>query len=550
MKKKLLSLLLALLALTTTALAAQYADAGGTVRDEDAPADADETAYYETDPLPPLGNPFNLRWDTETSEASGSQNGRARWETSGPFQGKARISYYRVGEPESAVTRVTVHYSANHPNSFSNTRFLYTAGRFSSGDYYFTVKNLGDGITYSDSAEVSSLDMPDGAGIYHYVDPGEETALTAPAQVRWEWPAAVWEDRQDEDERMLTYEINYGYSETSVQDPAGIFMIGGSSFSQSGEEDSWLQDRLISENGAGWYYFRVRPISRDIERWRNGQWSPWSEGYNLLEASQKITDSLNAIDKSAPAEDVRSQVQALNKTELLNALTADIQGAETGTEAALAALENALGGPARPAVAPELADTFNADGVSIMGAALNNATGDPVLNIGRPKQENHVRDELYSSTLAVDFSMELENVEDSHDLAVPVKVTLPVPANINPDFLAVLHYKADGSFEEVLHTVFEKDGRWYASFVLTGFSDFTLTQTVSREGPPALQTAPDGRWQAVNVPEGARLLLARYEEGRLRSAEELSALSGTLEGSGKLFLLDREGRPLCPAASL
>ena len=98
----------------------------------------------------------------------------------------------------------------------------------------------------------------------------------------------------------------------------------------------------------------------------------------------------------------------------------------------------------------------------------------------------------------------------------------------------------------MLHTVFERGGQWYASFVLTGFSDFTLTERLGA----AIQTTPGGGYQAVNAPTGARLLLARYEGTRFRSLEVLESLSGTLGGSGRLFLLDGEYRPLCPAGDL
>lgn len=558
MKKKLFFLLLALLALSTTALAAQHADGDGTVWETDgtdyyaleAPAPM-AAALAKEAALTPLGDPSNLRWNPETP-------GEALWETTGLFQRKLTVSFYRVGGPEEPLLTTRHNFGINHYSEFSANDFHYGTGAdphnvhgdpLTTGDYYFTVQNLGDGVTYGDSAVVSSLDLP--GGVYHYVEPAMDTTLETPQAGHWQWPAAIWDDRQKEDERIKTYYINYGYSETPAHSPEDIRSIGGTFSSTSGDEDSWLQDRLIGEHGAGWYYFRIRPISAGIEQWRNGAFSPWSEGYNLLEASKKITDSLNAIDKTKP-ENIRPQVQALNRTELANALTADIQGAETGTEAALTALEEALGGPARPTVAPELADAFDVKGVSIVGAALNNVTGSeaPALNIGRPKQDNHVRDENYNNTLAVDFSMELSGVESPHDLAVPVKVTLPVPAGVNPDFLAVLHYRADGSFEETHHTVFEKDGQWYVSFVLTSFSDFALTEKGTQGDGPSIVVQRNGQYDVVRAPEGAKLYLARSEDGRFCSAEELKALSGTLEGSGKLFLLDAQSRPLCPAAAL
>lgn len=554
MKKRLLFLLLSLLALTGTAFAAQHTDGDGTVWETDG------TGYYAweapaplaaalAEDLTPLGDPSDLRWDPDVP-------GIARWETKGAFQRKCKIIYYRTDAPDTPAAQTTITFGGLHASaSFDNNNFYYHTGEgwtgssskqpLLSGDYYFTVQNLGDGVTYGDSAVISSLDTPDGKGVYHYVEPAMDTTLETPAQGHWEWPAAVWEDRQDEDERIKTYYIGYGYSAERLEDLSGLRSIGGSYSSKSGREDSWLQERLIGEHGAGWYYFRVRPISADIEQWRNGGWSEWSEGYNLAEAAREITDQLNQIDKNASKEDIRRAVQDLGQTELHNALTADILEAGTGASEALAALEAALGGPAKASVDETMADRFDAGGVSVVGAALNNVTGDPVLNIGAPKDSHDVRDENYSSTLAVDFSMDLAGVENPHDLAVPVKVTLPIPEDINPDFLAILHYRAGGSFEEVLHTVFQKDGQWYASFVLSSFSDFTLTVKAA-----SIEVQRGGRYQAVNPPAGASLVLARYEGGRMTAFEKLKEFSGTLEGAGTLFLLDEGFRPLCAAKDL
>lgn len=552
--------LAAALALAGTALAAQHTDSQGNTWNTDeanyyaleAPARPALMAADGETALTPLGDPSNLRWDTDTP-------GETLWETEGAFQMKLEIIYYRTDNPDEPVTR-TIHFynGSTEIHQFSDNHFYYFTGEgwnntdlqspLSSGDYYFTVQNLGDGITYGDSAVISSLDLP--GGVYHYVEPAMDTTLETPPQGRWEWPASVWDDRQETDERIRTYFIEYGYSAEKPEDLSALSPVGGSFFSTSGQEDFWLQDRLIGENGAGWYYFRVRAISADVEQWRNGAFSPWSGGYNLLEASQKITESLNAIDKNAQPADIRQQVQALNKTELKNAMTADIQGAGTGALDVLTALERAVGSPASANVAQEMAERFDVNGVSVVGAALNNLTGaeSPVLNIGAPKEENHVRNELYSSTVAVDFSMDLSGVHQPHELAVPVKVTLPIPAGVNPEFLVILHYHAYGGFEEVVHNVFQgENGQWYVSFVLSSFSDFTITELAA-----SIKTEPDGRYETAGVPDGARLYLARYEGGRMTSFEELKELSGTLTGNGakKLFLLDGQFQPLCKSATV
>lgn len=105
------------------------------------------------------------------------------------------------------------------------------------------------------------------------------------------------------------------------------------------------------------------------------------------------------------------------------------------------------------------------------------------------------------------------------------------------------YYRPDGS----VITAAEMDelGNW-----LPDIPQVTVRAGDPGGGVPALETGPGGAYEAVNVPEGAALYLARYEGGRFQSLEALPALSGTLEGSGKLFLLDGGFRPLCAAREL
>lgn len=128
------------------------------------------------------------------------------------------------------------------------------------------------------------------------------------------------------------------------------------------------------------------------------------------------------------------------------------------------------------AASDKIKESFSLDKVAIVGASLNKKeedTQDVALVIGSPKSED-VIPELYDSTLSIKFSMELVGVENSHALAVPVQVTLPIPSNINPMFLHILHYMQDGSVEEIWPFIYEKDGQYYAQMVLSSFSDFAI----------------------------------------------------------------------------
>ncbi len=64
-------------------------------------------------------------------------------------------------------------------------------------------------------------------------------------------------------------------------------------------------------------------------------------------------------------------------------------------------------------------------------------------------------------------------------LAVPVKITLPVPDSIDPDCLVVLHRHSDGSFEEISspRLYVSREGETaFVSFVVHDFSDFALAE--------------------------------------------------------------------------
>lgn len=433
--------------------------------------------------LTPLTDPTDLMWDT-------ANPGRCIWKTDGFFQNELYFKIYKEGTSKP-VFETTQYYDGNASTDFSVDHFAEMcaggdSGPWDSGRYYFTVQNHGDGIQYSDSGIVSSKDFTD--GIYVYNQPA--AVLDAPEQGTWNWPAAEWTNLTDP--QVSNYFIEYGFSETFVDtqtNPYSIMTIGSTTGAVSGQADTWLQNKLIGENGIGYYYFRVRALSNNIEAIRNGGFSPWSAAYDLKAASEGIKDALTNLNNSATGTNVKEEVQKLNSVELENAMRTDLDGSN-GTIDALAALEQKVGGPAAVAVAPEVANSFAQGDISVVGAKLNNTTdggNDVTLNVGKADPKD-IRDEMYDSAVAVNFSMTLGNVPSTQRLDVPVKITLPIPANINPDFLVILHYHADGSYEEVHTNCFEdSSGKWFASFVLTSFSDFVMTQQAGADpvDPPS-----------------------------------------------------------------
>ena len=155
----------------------------------------------------------------------------------------------------------------------------------------------------------------------------------------------------------------------------------------------------------------------------------------------------------------------------------------------IAQLEAAVGVDTSIAVSDD-APAIDPSDISIVGAGLNtleDSSEGITLNIGAPKNEDHVLPALYDSTVSVSFSMDLDNVADTENLDVPVKITLPIPESINPLFLVILHYHANGYMEEITPYISYENGKHYASFVLTSFSDFVMIE-------PIFVDVPDDTW--------------------------------------------------------
>ncbi|MBR5268082.1 MAG: hypothetical protein IKU20_07815, partial [Lachnospiraceae bacterium] len=339
-----------------------------------------------------------------------------------------------------------------------------------SGTYYFTVQSLGDYIEYCNSDVATS-------GLYTYAKP--TTKLDRVTDLAW----------VDKDDEFVTW---IDWKELSVSDFVDGYQVqmyycdiidgtyvpydGMRGFGNPHTENP-IDDHYFQEKGDGFYKFRVRALSNDMEVIGNGRWSDFSPAYDTMGVTQQVNNNLTGIISNTTTQSgILSAVQNVDTQELKTALLVDQDN--TGATDKLAELEDKVGGAASVQVT-NAASAFNQSEVSIVGANLNknDVNAAPIqLVVDKPKDPTHVIPELYNSSVAVSFSMDLENVEDTKNLAVPVKITLPVPSSINPDFLVIYHYEVTGGYPKLIHPyVYQEGGKWYADFVLTSFSDFVMT---------------------------------------------------------------------------
>ena len=439
--------------------------------------------------LPKLSAPTNLEWgnryiwewddEQQTSTmVSESWPGCISWKPSENSQAHTSVKVYRTANPEEPCWQTTIHYgSTNIPEWRSEE--LFTASTPESASYYFTITEIGDGINYSDSDTVTSdiwtytkpaakLDLCtnlDWIAKHPYSDEGPVPTFTFPAN-----------------DYVCGYDIDILFAKTADEEP---YSIGGilSTYETTTEQGyGFMPDEYIQRNGSGFYYYKIKALSSDITQICNSDWSELSLAYNLTEVVDNVQSELEVIvaDKDSLGEDeIRNAVQSMDTTELKNAMLADESVVDS-----VSALEEQVGGPASVEISHDASD-FDAEKISIVGANLNNARSaeDPVKLVISKPEEDHVIDTAYNNSVAVKFSMDLENVEDTENLAVPVKITLPIPETINPDLLVILHYHANGTMEELRYpdsvSIYQKDNQNYASFVLTSFSDFVMTQLTS-----------------------------------------------------------------------
>ena len=398
----------------------------------------------------------------------------------GLTQNRYEITIYRDGEtkPVYGPTTWSNSTSLNFMRVCNDMAFPYfMPEELRSGDYYFTVKAEGDGTNYTDSELVTSPK-------WHYDAPS--AVISAPGGL----------DVQQSD-GSLTFTWN------ASDDPmAGGYLFGYRRTGKTGSGTGWSGVRsgdtfktLTKEDllrmGEGTYVYMVRAYSKDITEKKPSEWAVFGEytvSGELIELSN-VVDNLPADPTAAQVEAAVAAVKAIDSTKLAKAMAADTD--EDGSVAKLAKLEALTGKTAQPQVAAGLA--IDAADISVVGGGLNAVgSGAVTLDFANASQEdtaalieNNVIETQVRNTLV--FDMKLKEGDSVIEppaggaLDVPVAVTLPIPENINPEFLVMLHLHPDGSVTEEPFAVIQKDGKWYARMVVTSFSAFLMGEVVQIE---------------------------------------------------------------------
>ena len=451
--------------------------------------------------LTQLGTPTNLTWGVwyDSDDQSSTLPGAMSWDRVEPSQNKYQIMIYRQGEAEPIYRTTHTFYSGYTASKFSVYHLIDGVENPESGSYYFTVQALGDGTQYSDS-EVATSEA------WTYTSPGQ--ALPQVTSLWWDGTTMVWEGLDDES-HVYGYETEISFSETADGEPRAVHSVYSRDSSQHEQE---LPEEVLAEYGDGCYTFRVRALTTNAEAIWNSPWSEPSAVRNQGQASGSVEDKLDEILEDATGESsdvtaIQSALEALDREELAAAMAADT--GNSGAAQKIQALEEKANVTVNTTVAQEMQGSFSADDITVIGAGLNAASAGSgvTFEIGQVEKPEAVIEEQYQN--ALQFSMGLTGgVTEDSTLKVPVKITLPVPAGINPDFLVILHYHADGTYEEIRPYIDQKGGKSFATFVVTSFSTFVMAE---RHYAVTIRTTPGNASVSVTTAAGGAIGPDMYE---------------------------------------
>lgn len=363
------------------------------------------------------------------------------------------------------------------------------------------------------------------------------------------------------DEKVRIYDVMCYYAANISEEP---YDIGGSFVENDPEMTIQLDDWMLEDYGEGYYYFKIRPISGDITKIRHGEWSEMSPAMDMRSISEAINDQLDGILTSGTIQtkdQVLAAIEAIDKDELSAAMSADQDNSKAVQK--IQELEQKVGVTTTKSVDEAMQATFDASKVTVVGAGLNAAgAGSEVeLKIGKA-DEDVVIPAQYNNT--VQFSMHLDGAVDAdtstgnQQLAVPVKIVLPVPAGVNPAFLVVLHYHAGNqTYDQILPYIYQDGGQWFASFVVDSFSNFALAEDASAVENGNGSILVSIKEELMGESTGKAIAAAYDEKERLLGTGFLDengqgeiACDAAQAATVKVFLLDEKNAPIFQAAEI
>ncbi|MBR3569968.1 MAG: hypothetical protein IKN96_04070 [Oscillibacter sp.] len=516
--------------------------------------------------------------------------GMMYWAVDAESQRRYRIDLY-MKDPEAEPTLIeTVKEWKSTPDGTMDSNFRFFWNPRSSGEYYFTVRAIGDGIEYLDSEAAQSdtwiyeapetrltaperprwKNVTEASTVYIYppLDEGADSLYRIGYEARWWYVAALTKDDEEEvvaDGGEGSTVVTTEDSGDTEEDPTKPKEVGTVLTFYPRHYEFKPSEKMIGEFGSGYYSVEIRALSGDVNKARPSDWSELSMARYIKSEDDDLQAIVDRVDKNT--DELNRQlaidnVRRFGTYKLVEMMSADTDN--TGAAAAIAQLENITGNYAQIRVSGGLNEIFPEQNIGVVGAGLNVDLGQTVVFHLGAAHADEVPPSLYSH--AVRFSMQLLDTNgasltpDGTELKVPAKITLPVPANINPSFFTILHHRMDGTVETIPRVALRKvENQWHASFILTSFSDFTMAEAAALMEAKAAGGGVSLSYRFKTQGVQTALCAVRDASGRLLGAASLPLSEsnrtvqipcGGVPADAKLFLLDARSAPIVAALSV
>lgn len=385
------------------------------------------------------------------------------------------ITYEVVPEAEGEYR----YYIFKDGEAYDGTFYINQKGSFpyhyditESGDYTFQVSSVGDEINTETS------DLSEMSEVFSYHKPDE--AFGAPDNMRWsstDHGVAMWEPPSGSGKYkdILRYRLKLYEGESEREEDRVLTVYGI-------KTTSYDLSKYITEEKE--YTFSVQALSEDITRVFHGEETFGSGGTDIPEENKGVLEALEEINNSyaSPSDAVR-EMKKLDTKDLAIAMQSNEEVLKTIKDLENKYL-NDLDATVETSVSADVG--IKSGEIELVGAGMNVASGSNAVRfeVKKPDQEAKVDPTLYKNTFQVDFS--LKGVVGK--LFVPVRITMPIPNDMKPDRLVLLHHHKDGTYEIVPLTKNE-DGT--VSFTVTSFSVFTFAEEAENTGEPDVPVEPE-----------------------------------------------------------
>lgn len=209
--------------------------------------------------------------------------------------------------------------------------------------------------------------------------------------------------------------------------------------------------------------------------------------------AKDVVSKLEEIEENATETEVRETVQEIGAQALQNALVSE--EAETVLEK-IDELEKNMEGSVSIVVTDDAKEAGVSKNVGVIGVKLNDLADEGKdITLTIDVAEAKALPEGIAAENAIHLSIELEGVDNPHELKVPVCLTVAVPEGMKPENVCLVHFAENSEGKvaktEILRpTVYQEKGTWYARFVIGGFSHFVLAEAVTVAETPAPTATP------------------------------------------------------------